>query len=51
LQQERTHPGWCQDRARQASEFIRREYSPERERNDVCGLYARFLERVANGRK
>jgi len=51
LQQERAHPGWCQDRARQASEFIRREYSPERERNDVCGLYSQFLERVANWQK
>jgi glycosyltransferase involved in cell wall biosynthesis len=51
LRQENANPGWCQDKGRQASAFIHQAYSPEREREDVRDLYARFLRRAARGQE
>lgn len=40
---DRAEPGWCLARGREASAFILGKYSPDRERNEVVGTYARLL--------
>jgi hypothetical protein len=51
LWQESVNPGWCQEKGRQASAFIRQACSPDREREDVRDLYAHLLSRVSPGRE
>ena len=41
---ETAQPGWCQVRGAKASEFIRSEYSLQREREEVIRIYAEFLK-------
>lgn len=43
LQGERRDPDWCLRRGRAASDFVLREYSVQREWNDVIRLYANLL--------
>jgi glycosyltransferase involved in cell wall biosynthesis len=43
MQQEERQPGWCRSRGEAAARYIAREYSPERERDDVVGLYRSLL--------
>jgi hypothetical protein len=45
LDQDEREPGWCQARGAAAARFIAAEYSPERERADVVGVYASLLAR------
>lgn len=40
---ERTEPGWCAARGREASRFVLQEYTPARERDDVASLYGELL--------
>jgi glycosyltransferase involved in cell wall biosynthesis len=41
---EQSEPGWCQQRGQNAAEFIRSEYSPEREVSDVVSTYTAMLK-------
>ncbi|WP_315925040.1 glycosyltransferase [Mesorhizobium sp. SP-1A] len=44
LTNEGHQPGWCAERGRQASGFIRSRYSLAQEREDVTATYAAFLD-------
>ncbi len=43
LNKERLEPGWCQAKGALAADFIRSEYSLEREKREVTACYASFL--------
>ncbi len=43
MEHEAREPGWCRSRGEAAARFIAAEYSPERERADVVGLYRALL--------
>jgi glycosyltransferase involved in cell wall biosynthesis len=43
LEREQLQPGWCASRGSAAAEFIKAEYSPERERRDVVAIYASLM--------
>lgn len=49
MKQETLEPGWCRTRGQAAARFIAREYSRERERSDVVGLYRSLL--ASGGRR
>ncbi len=40
---EKSHPGWCQERGREASAFVLSEYSLVREQQEVRDLYEKLL--------
>jgi Glycosyl transferases group 1 len=44
LKRERLEPGWCARRGAAAAAFIKAEYSPERERQDVVAAYASLVD-------
>jgi hypothetical protein len=43
LERERLAPGWCTSRGSAAASFIKAEYSPARERQDVVDTYASLM--------
>lgn len=43
LRNEAADPDWCASRGARASQFVLKEYSPERERADVVALYGELL--------
>lgn len=45
LARERLQPGWCGTRGAAAASFIKAEYSPERERQEVAAAYASLMRR------
>jgi hypothetical protein len=45
LERETRHPGWCAERGAAAARYVAGEYSPQRERRDVVGVYGALLAR------
>jgi Glycosyl transferases group 1 len=43
LERETRDPGWCAERGEAAARYVAAEYSPERERRDVVGVYRALL--------
>ena len=43
LAREKAEPGWCQAQGEKAANYVRLEYSPERERHEVARVYGDVL--------